>query len=72
MTTAVLQGRYLYNGAIGEAVEIVFREGDRPPASPPAFALAMSRQYLGACLLASDPKAVPDAPIERCRDCRRL
>ena len=50
-TSAVLQERGLYNGAIGEVVDIVFRKGERPPASLPAFVLARFPKYRGPVYL---------------------
>ena len=65
-----MQERGLYNGAICEVVDIVFRKGERPPAALPAFVLARFPKYRGPAYLAGDPKIVPIAPIERLLDCR--
>ena len=46
-TSAVLHEWGLYNGAVSEVVDIVSREGERPPAAPPAFALARFPKYRG-------------------------
>ena len=70
-TSAFLQGWGLCNGAIGGAVGIVFREGERPPESLPAFVLARFEKYLGPVYLSGAPKVAPIAPIGRLLDCRR-
>ena len=56
MTSAVLQEWGLYNGAIGEVVDIVFRAGDRPPAALPAFVLARFPKYRGPLYIAGHPQ----------------
>merc|ERR1712112_401372 len=71
VTSAVLQEWGLYNGAIGEVVDIVFRTGERPPATIPAFVLARFPKYRGPVYLDGDPKGVPISTIERLLDCRR-
>ena len=58
---AVFQGRGLYNGTIGEVVEIAFA----------AFAIASSPKYFGPVSRTPDPKAAPTAPIGRFPDFRR-
>ena len=61
-TSAVLREWGLYNGAIGEAVDIVFREGERPPASLPAFVLARFPKYRAPVYRDGDPKVAPISP----------
>ena len=56
----------------GEAVDIVFREGERPPASLPAVFLAMSPNYRGPAYIPDDPKVGHIAPIDRFLDFSRL
>ena len=70
-TTAVFQDCGLYNGAFGAVVEIVFREGDRPPWYLPAIATARFAIYNGPVCLTPDPKVAPIAPIGRFIDCVR-
>ena len=70
MTSAALQEWGLYNGAIGEVVDIVFRAGERPPEGLPAFVLARFPKYRGPVYIAEGPKVAPIAPSERLLECR--
>ena len=70
VTNPVMNDWGLYNGAIGEAVGIVFREGELPPSSPPACVLARFANYRAPVFPGKDPAVVPSAPIERVLDCR--
>ena len=70
-TSAVLQGRCLYDGEIGEVFRYSIPEGDRPPASLPAFALARFPKYRGLLYLDGDPKVAPITPTDRLLDRRR-
>ena len=67
MTLAVLQEWGIYNGVIGEVAEIVFREGERPPGSLPAFVLAMFPKYCGHVFppLARKSPRLPDRAFSR-------
>ena len=58
-----MKERGLYNGVIGEVVDIVFREGERPPESLPAFVLARFEKYLGPVYLSGAPKVAPISTI---------
>ena len=70
MTTGVCQEWGLYNGAIGEVVDIVYREGRKPPNDQPAVVLVDFPKYCGPPFLPSLPRVVPVAPVERVLDCR--
>ena len=69
-TSAVLQEWGIYNGAVGEVVDIVSRAGERPPASLPVVVLARFPKYCGPSYLDDDQKVVHIAPIGRLLDCR--
>ena len=71
LSSAVWQEWGLYNGAIGEAVDIIYRPGDRPPRSLPACALVSFPKYCGQIFLPDLPSVAPISTIERILDCRR-
>ena len=71
-TSAVLQEQGLYNAASGEGVDIVSREGGRPPESPVVFAIARSPGYRGPVYLDDGTKVGPIAPAGPLRDLRRV
>ena len=71
-TLAVIQERGLYNGALGEVADIVFRKrAIARRLRPRAFVRARSPKYRGAVYLADDAKLVHISPVERLLDCRR-
>ena len=70
LSSAVWQEWGLYNGAIGEVLDIVYRPGERPPRSLPACVLVDFPKYCGPVFLPGKPTVVPVAPIERILDCR--
>ena len=47
LSSAVWQEWCLYNGAIGEAVDIIYRQGGRPPRPLPACILVAPPKYCG-------------------------
>ena len=69
--SAVWQEWGLYNWASGDAAGIVYRPGDRPPMSLPAWALVSFPKYFAPTFLPDLPKVPPVAPIERILDCMR-
>ena len=70
-SSAVWKEWGLYNGAIGEAVGIIYRPCGRPPRSLPACVLVSFPKYCVPIFLPDLPNVVPIAPIERILDCRR-
>ena len=60
MTSAVLQDRGFYNGAIGKVVDIVFRSGERPPASPPRIRPCEVPEISRTCLPRWRPEVAPN------------
>ena len=71
LTSGIWQEWGLYNGAIGEVLEILYHDGEAPPRHLPACVLVRFRKYRGPVFLQGDPKVVPIAPIERLLERRR-
>ena len=71
LSSAVWQEWGLYNGAIGESVDIIYRPGDRPSRSLPACVIVSFPKYCGPIFLPDLPNVAPVSPIERILDCRR-
>ena len=69
LTSGICQEWGLYNGAIGEIVDIVYRQGERPPRFLPAVVFVEFKSYCGPAYVDERPKIVPIAPVERQCDC---
>ena len=72
LSPAVWQEWGIYNGAIGEVVDIIYRPGERPPRSLPSCILVAPPKYCGPVC---PPRATYRCPmwphIERIMDCVR-
>ena len=71
LSSDVWQEWRLYNGAIGEVLDIIYRPGERPSRSLHACILVAFTKYCGPAFPPGLPTVVPVAPIERIMDCRR-
>ena len=69
LSPAVWQEWGIYNGAIGEVVDTIYRPGERPPRSFPSCIPFASPRYFGPVFLPGLPSVVPVGPIERIMDC---
>ena len=69
LSSASWQEWGLYNGAIGEVVDIIYRPGERPPMSLPACILVAFPKYCGPVFLPRLPTVAPVSPIERIMNC---
>ena len=65
-----LAGMGLYNGAVGEVLDIVYRPGGRRPRPLPACVLVEFPKYCGPVFPPELPTVAPEASIERIMDCR--
>ena len=69
LTSGIWKERGLYNGAIGEVLDILYSPGEAPPRSLPARVLVRFRKYCGPVSLQGEPNVAPIAPIARFLDC---
>ena len=59
----------LYNGAIGNIIDIIYLEGNIPENSLPAAVMVEFPNYTGPSFVKDNPKLVPILPVERKLDC---
>jgi len=66
----------LFNGAIGNIVDIIYLNGKRPEDSLPDVVMVEFQNYTGPAFIKQNPKLVPLFPLDRrlycnCNGCRR-